>query len=134
MLYEWDESLETGSENIDNQHKQLISTLNNLITASEEGKDKEEIFKVLDFLTEYTILHFQTEEYMQLQCNYPDYHVHKKYHEDFKKTVSDFNRQLIEEGPTPKMIDLVTTAIGEWFLQHIKGDDLKMAAYFKLKN
>jgi len=133
MSYQWDASLETGHEKIDNQHKQLISTLNSLVAASREGKDKEEIFKVLDFLSEYTILHFQAEEFLQLQYDYPDYYVHKEYHDDFKKTVVELNKRLIELGPTPEMINKVASIIGEWFIQHIKGDDFRMAAFVKSK-
>ena len=131
MSYKWDESLETGHEKIDTQHKQLIETLNSLIAASQEGKDKEEIFKVVDFLLEYTILHFKAEEVLQLQYNYPDYYVHKKYHEEFKVTATELNKQLIETGPTPEMINYVTNIIGEWFIHHIKGDDFRMAAFIK---
>ena len=133
MSYQWDASLETGHEKIDTQHKQLISTLNSLIDASKEGKDKDEIFKVVDFLLEYTILHFKAEEQLQLQYNFPDYYVHKKYHEDFKVTVTGLHKELVETGPTPDMIIYVTNIIGEWFINHIKGDDFKMAAFIKSK-
>ena len=89
MVYQWDSSLETGYEKVDKQHMQLVETLNKLITASKEGKDSEEIFKVLDFLTGYTIMHFKTEEDLMIKYSYSDYHVHKSYHDDFKVTVGD---------------------------------------------
>jgi len=134
MAYKWDSSLETGHDKIDNQHRQLVSTLNNLIEASEQGKGSDEIFKVLDFLTGYTIMHFKTEEDLQLKYYYPDYRIHKSIHEDFKKTVTGLSKRLTDEGPTPELVGVVTTAIGEWLVNHIKGDDFSMAAYVKSKD
>ena len=133
MAYEWDTSLETGHEKIDKQHKQLVDTLNSLIRASKEGKDKDEIFKVLEFLTGYTVMHFKTEEDLQLKYDYSDYHIHKQYHEEFKTTVTNFNKRLINEGPSAELVDIVTTAIGDWLVNHIKGDDFRMAAFVKSK-
>ena len=133
MVYQWDDSLATGHEKIDNQHKQLISALNNIIEASKQGKGKEEIFKILDFLTGYTVMHFSTEEKLMKQYDYPDYLKHKRYHDEFKGTVGELTQQLISEGPTDEMIGLVTTTVGNWLLNHIKGDDFKMAAFVKSK-
>ena len=131
MTYEWDESLETGHEKIDSQHRQLFLTLNSLVEAHEQGKDKDEIFKVLDFLSGYTIMHFTTEEVLQLQYDYPNYETHKQIHDDFKITVEELSKRIIDEGPTAEMIKLVTNTIGEWLVNHIQGDDFVMADYIK---
>ena len=134
MAYQWDSSLETGYEKVDNQHKQLVSTLNNLIQASQTGKDSEEIFKVLDFLTGYAIMHFKTEEDLMTKFEYSDFYVHKQYHDEFKVTVGEFNKRLVDEGPSKSLVHIVTTAIGDWLVNHIKGDDFRMAAYVKSKD
>ena len=133
MSYQWDPSLETGHAKIDGQHKQLISALNGIIDASRDGKGKDEIFKTLDFLTGYTVMHFSTEEKLQVQYDYPDYLIHKRYHDEFKGTVGELTQRLINEGPTEEVIGTVTTTIGNWLLNHIKGDDFRMAAYVKSK-
>jgi hemerythrin len=131
MAYLWDSSLETGHQKIDNQHKQLIAALNDIIEASKSGKGSSEVFKTLDFLTGYTIMHFSDEEKLQRQYDYPDYFVHKQYHDDFKVTVGQLTERLMKEGPTENMVSLVTTSIGDWLLNHIRGDDFRMAAYIK---
>jgi hemerythrin len=133
MAYEWDSTLETGHEKIDNQHKQLIAALNSIVKASAEGKGEEEIFKTVEFLTGYTVMHFSTEEKLQIQYDYPDYLVHKRYHDEFKVTVGELTKRLTREGPTEEMIGIVTNTIGEWLLNHIKGDDFRMAAFVKAR-
>jgi hemerythrin len=131
MAYQWDSSLETGHEKIDNQHKQLIAALNSIIEASAGGKGEAEIFKTLDFLTGYTIMHFSDEEKLQVMYDYPDYLIHKRYHDEFKVTVGELTKRLEKEGPTEEMMNIVTSAVGNWLLNHIKGDDFRMAAYVK---
>jgi hemerythrin len=133
MAYQWDASLETGHAKVDNQHKQLVAALNSIIEASQQGKSSEEIFKTLDFLTGYTVMHFSTEEKLQVQYDYPDYLGHKRYHDEFKVTVGELTQKLIKEGPTEDVIGMVTTTIGNWLVNHIKGDDFRMAAYVKSK-
>ncbi|MDR1105758.1 MAG: hemerythrin family protein [Treponema sp.] len=134
MAYQWDSSLETGYDKVDNQHKQLVAALNTIIEASRNGKGSDEIFKTLDFLTGYTIMHFADEEKLQIKYDYPDYLIHKRYHDEFKVTVGELTRRLVKEGPSEEMVNTVTTAIGDWLLNHIKGDDFRMAAYVKAKD
>jgi len=133
-MYKWDHSLETGYIKIDNQHMELFSKVNKLIDASNKGKGNEAIFKVLKFLTEYVVMHFQTEEDLMRRYNYDDYSAHKKIHDAFKATVGELSAQLNEKGPTHEMIALVTKTINAWLVHHIKGDDYRMAVYIKEKD
>jgi hemerythrin len=133
MEYKFDKSLETGHEKIDEQHKQLFDTLNSIIEASQQGCGKDEIYKTLDFLNQYTIMHFMTEENLQKHYEYPDYLQHKKYHDDFKATVKELTNTLIEKGPVKELIDTAVKTVGDWLVTHIKGNDIKLAAYIKSK-
>ncbi|WP_461257916.1 bacteriohemerythrin [Treponema sp. R80B11-R83G3] len=133
MDYKWDKSLETGHEKIDEQHKQLFATLNKIIEESQQGRGKDEIYKTLDFLSQYTIMHFLMEEKLQKEYGYPDYATHKKSHDDFKATVKELTNTLIEKGPQKELIDTAVKTVGDWLILHIKGSDIKMAAYLKSK-
>lgn len=131
MIYEWDEKLETGNEEIDNQHKQLIGMLNHLIIAHEEKKGPQELDRALHFLTAYTVLHFQDEEDLQKQYDYPEYEQHRSIHNDFKFVVKDLTDQLSQEGYTDALMEKTINIISGWLLNHIKGDDLKLAEYIR---
>jgi len=133
-MYKWDHSLETGYIKIDNQHMELFAKVNKLIDASNQGKSKDVIFKFLKFLTEYVVMHFQTEEDLMKRYHYENYPAHKKIHDDFKAQVGELNKELEEKGPTREMIALVTKAINAWLVNHIKGDDYHMAVYIKDKD
>jgi len=133
MDYQWDESLETGHETIDEQHKQLFNALISIIEASGEGHGKDEIVRTLDFLSEYTVRHFKTEEDLQKEFDYPGYSIHKKSHDDFKATINEMISILKKKGPNKKLIDNVVKTTGDWLITHIKGSDLEMASYLKSK-
>jgi len=133
MDYVWDESLETGHERIDEQHKQLFNTLVSIIEASSQGHGKDEIVGTIDFLGEYTVMHFKTEEDLQKEFDYPGYSLHKKCHDDFKTTVNELTYTLGKKGPEKELIDTVVKTIGDWLVTHIKGSDIEMASYLKSK-
>jgi hemerythrin len=133
MEYKLDKSLETGHEKIDEQHKQLFDTINRIMQASEQGRGKDEIYKTLDFLSQYTIMHFMMEENLQKQYGYPDYLQHKQYHDGFKATVKEMINTLIEKGPVKELIDTAAKTVGDWLVNHIKGNDINLAAYIKSK-
>ncbi|MDR3139258.1 MAG: hemerythrin family protein [Treponema sp.] len=131
MDYVWDSSLETGNELIDSQHKALFIAVNNLLEICRKGKGKEEVSKSLDFLTQYTIKHFFDEEQLQQKYKYPDFPIHKKYHDDFKVTVRDLSHELIMKGATDRLIEELKNKIGGWLVTHIKGQDAKVAAHIR---
>ena len=131
MSYLWDSSLESGYEKVDKQHRQLVAALNNLTEASESGKGDRVVMETLDFLTGYAIKHFADEEQLQIDYDYPDYLNHKRIHDDFKIKVGEFVGRVKKEGPTEEIIGTVGSAIGSWLLNHIRGDDFRMASYVK---
>jgi hemerythrin len=131
MPYLWNSSLETGHELIDNQHKQLVATVNNLLDACRNGQGAAKVAATMDFLTGYTIKHFSDEEKLQRQYDYPDYLTHKRLHDTFKAVVEDLTKRLIREGPTEEIVEELSASIGDWLVNHIKGDDFRLAAYIK---
>ncbi|MDR0734541.1 MAG: hemerythrin family protein [Elusimicrobiota bacterium] len=131
MQYNWDSALETGHELIDNQHKQLFAKLNSLVDAYDSNKGKAELEKTLEFLAAYTIKHFADEEELQVKYNYPDYMRHRTIHSDFKNTVKDMVEQLKQNGYNDKLMEETIVVVADWLLNHIKGDDFRMAAYVK---
>jgi hemerythrin len=131
MQYLWVSSLETGIAEIDSQHKELFTAINNLLKNFDEKKTDEELKKSLDFLNNYTVKHFSYEEQIQKKYNYPDYENHKKLHEDFKKTARELSDELAAKGPSASLVNQVNMKIGNWLVKHIQGQDTKIAAHIK---
>lgn len=131
MAYAWSSDLETGNQTIDAQHKELIRALNDLLDACAKGKGCDSLKQTADFLYSYTSQHFAEEEQLQLASGYADYEHHKKEHEDFKQTVYDIAAELDAQGPSDALVSKVNTKIGSWLLEHIKKEDVKVAAHLR---
>jgi hemerythrin len=65
----WDESLDTGNELIDRQHRELIRFVEELSGAEVESND--EVLRVLDKVMDFTLYHFHAEEDLMTQVGYP---------------------------------------------------------------
>jgi hemerythrin len=133
MAYAWSPDLETGNTAIDNQHKQLIAAVNDLFDAHQHGKGRQEVERTMEFLVGYTIKHFADEGKLQEKYDYPDYLIHKQAHTNFKAVAQELTKKLSKEGPTDELIRNVYVTVGEWLVNHIKGDDFKMATYVRSK-
>ena len=134
MAYMWSKDLETGNMLIDTQHKELIKAINDLLQACSAGKGRTEIEKTTKFLFDYTTKHFGDEERLQMQYRYPDMVNHKRYHEEFKRTVKDLSDQLNKDGPTVALVGKVNNSIAGWLINHIKVQDVKVAAHIRSKS
>lgn len=129
-----DKNLVTGNELIDKQHSELIGKIYKLIHCCEEGGGKVETVKMLDYLSDYTEIHFADEEKLQEEMTYPGLEEHKKAHDEFRKAVAELHEMLVEEeGPTDAFVNAVQKNVKEWMFTHIQKVDQVMAEYVRNK-
>ena len=83
MAIEWTSNLSVGIASIDDQHKKLFDMADQLFEAGKNGKTKEFISEMLDFLDQYTKQHFKSEETYMKSIGYPDYENQRTMHTDF---------------------------------------------------
>lgn len=134
MRAEFDETLVTGNEMIDGQHKELIDKINKLLDSCEVGNDKLTAIKTLDYLADYTDFHFGEEEKLQESISYPGIEQHKKEHEKLRRVVEELHEMLEEqEGPTEAFVAQVQENVISWLYNHIKGFDRSVAEYKNMR-
>ena len=134
MRIVFDDSLYTGNELIDNEHKELIERANKLMDSCEKGTEKMTAVKTLDFLMDYTEFHFADEEKLQQEAGYDKYQQHKEQHDMFKKSVDELRQMLEEEeGPTDAFVAAVNKNVGQWLVNHIQGWDKAVAEFVRSK-
>jgi hemerythrin len=109
----------------------LFETINRLLDACDQGRGQEELEKSLVFLINYTVKHFSEEEALQQKYGYPGFQAHRQIHENFKKTVGEFARELKSQGPSQARLEQIKTQVGGWLVTHVKVEDIKMAAFLK---
>lgn len=127
-LLEWNDSFSVGVTEIEAQHKNLVSYLNDLHFAMTQGKGNTILQSLLARLVDYTKTHFENEEKYMKQWNYPGYIYHKGEHDAFVKKVADFKTKF-EAGQTTLSIDILIF-LKEWVFNHILGTDKKYGPFF----
>ena len=126
----FDETLVTGNETIDSQHRELFDKINKLLDSCENGNDKLTAVKMLDYLADYTDFHFSAEEKLQEDIEYPGIKEHKKEHEKLRNVVKELYEMLEEEeGPSNAFVEQVNKNVIEWLYGHIKSFDRSVAEY-----
>jgi len=131
MAIRWRADLEIGIEAIDNQHKALVESMNNLLEACAAGKAKQEVGKTLDFLSDYVITHFSYEQEYQRKYAYPGYGDHLKLHQFLLQEVEELKKKFEEEGATLHFTIQFNKKIIDWFINHIGKADKDFASYIK---
>lgn len=133
MAIEWKEDLAVGVKEVDEQHKELFTKINDLFNACSAGKGKEHIDSVIKYLQDYVILHFGAEEKLQKQYGYPAYEGHKEQHEQFIKDFLTLKDKIEKEGTTGLIIVQLNKVLVDWLINHIRKSDKALGAFLKEK-
>jgi hemerythrin len=131
MGIEWRESLSIGVEEIDNQHKQLLSHFDQLLKACESGKGIDELKSLLGFLDRYVIRHFGDEEGIQLRHRYPGYSTHKLEHDSFVARLKALKEEIGREGVALHHVVETNHLLLKWLIHHISTVDVQLGRFLK---
>ncbi len=134
MPIQWNENLASGSSEIDTQHKELFSRINSLLASFDKNAvDRQELEKIIQYLTDYVVFHFGTEEKHMDRFKYSSTSQHKAQHEQFVKTFDKQKARLFREGFSKQLGDEITDLCVDWLLNHIKYSDRALGMFLKLK-
>jgi hemerythrin len=131
MPLTWSEKMTTGLADIDAHHQELIRQTNALHEAMAQGKSRQEIIKVLDFMLEYSAMHFQKEEEYMDQYKCPAALLNKRSHEAFVRRAKGLREQLNREGATSKLVLETYQQLADWLVDHILNTDTQLYPYVK---
>ena len=127
----WSDDFKLGNDHVDMQHYRLFELVSELISACMDGSDTEKLKKTLDFLVEYTLLHFSDEEDLQTWYNFPEYERHKQLHEDFKVTVGSLVQSFSDSGSSTDLSNEVNKIVVRWLVNHIQREDKKIGEHIR---
>ncbi len=133
MAVLWNSSLATGSDEIDLQHKELFKRVDGLLAAVDKGTDREETSKIVQYLTDYVVLHFGNEEGYMAKYAYSSASAHKAQHDQFVKNFLKLKERLMIEGINAELADDTKQLVVDWLINHIKYSDRALGMFLKLK-
>ncbi len=121
LNYSWSEDYSVSNPVLDDHHKNLLHLFNEAYELIINDASSDKTIKIISELRIYSIFHFNEEEKLMKQSNYPllEAHIqeHQKFIEDvtkFKKSISTENRALNEE---------IFIFLSDWLVSHIQKTD-----------
>jgi len=127
-IFPWSDHFNTGLQLIDEQHQRLVSLLNQLATSIAYSVSAEELNKIFDELTDYTLYHFKAEEdiWEQYLPDDPLETTHHAVHQKFIETVLQFKQEQ-SHRPTTELAKEALSFLAKWLASHIVETDRHMA-------
>jgi len=131
--FEWDSRLETGIGVIDGQHRELFKRIDMLELAIYQGKSRDELIKMIDFLDYYVAEHFDLEEKVMKKNKYRDLPKHKLEHQDFRIMYKNLKSEFMTKGTDSYLAIDVDKKIRKWWEHHVMTIDMAYVPTLKHK-
>ncbi len=129
----WNDNLASGSTEIDTQHKELFTRINSLLAALEKDSGREEMARIIQYLSDYVVFHFGNEEGYMAKFGYSSTSAHKAQHEQFVKNFVKLKERLMLEGINAQLTEDTRQLVVDWLINHIKYSDRALGLFLKLK-
>ncbi|MBT5188151.1 MAG: hemerythrin family protein [Kordiimonadaceae bacterium] len=132
MLIELTDEYLIGNADIDEQHLKLCKIINSLHEDIERSASIDVLMGTLQFLTDYTSQHFEFEEKLMLECEYPGLEEHAKQHRELVDELSKYNEKFfhhVNVNREAKFAKEFLEFLKYWLLEHIMKSDFKIKPY-----
>ena len=131
-MLKWMDNYSVGVKALDDDHKKLIELVNQFRAAYVYHTGEEFEKQALNDLVSYTKYHFEKEEKLMEQAEYPDLDAHKEQHRTMIEQVEGFLNEYEKRGH--EALDGVATFLEGWLINHINGTDKQYGPYMNEKN
>jgi len=115
----WTPEFATGVAEVDNDHQQLISSLNQLERALKAGEGSRHIAVLLKFLEDYANIHFAREEACMHRLQCPTAQANVQAHDQFRATFGRAKERLSSPSAGPLVAVQVHRELCDWVVKHI---------------
>lgn len=129
-MIRWTTALSVGHAMIDSQHRELFRRHGQLVEAMGRG-DVAEIGRLLDFLGNYVVEHFDEEEQLMKTSGYPGAALHVLAHAAFVREYQALRREFHDTGPTAAVTIRAKTWIADWLVSHIARADQALGVHLR---
>ena len=123
----WTPDMSVGVDSLDEDHKILVSCLNDFIDACDNDEGILVTDSIFSCLLEYTDYHFSREEKIMEVCGYPGLQEHKETHEVLCQKVIDIRYRYVINR-SGELEAEIKDFLQSWLAEHILGSDMDYAA------
>ena len=129
-MIEWNDGLNLGVKDIDDDHKKLLRIINDLSDAINNNETKNVIETVFKEIQKHTKDHFSREETYLEECQCTKLEDHIKKHRAFCAELLELKTKALSSQNNISAQD-VSIYITEWLLKHIIEEDIPAITIFK---
>lgn len=123
-LINWNDNYATGIPGIDNEHQELIETINSFYSKLTENSDRDELVNILNDIYGTIHAHFMLEERMMEKHGYDDYESHRGDHARLLDEIREIAMDLEQTSDFDEQ--QLRIKLHDWFLTHFKTHDSKL--------
>ena len=132
---EWTKDFEFGVPEIDEQHQELFTRVNRLMEVMFEGVEMSEIKETVSFLDRFVVSHFEDEEALMTQYDYPFSHYQKSQHDNFRDVFSGLKEEisLLDDSNRLYTLFRIQLLVVDWLVTHTAKQDRHLGRFIKRK-
>jgi len=125
----WKEIYETGIVALDNEHRTLVAEVNKLYEAIRAKRGEDVLGDIFSMLESYTVNHFQHEERLMAEYQFPGLEEHQKIHQELIDAVQDLKQQITtgKEELAREFLKFLR----KWILEHILEVDKQYGSFLQ---
>lgn len=127
--FEWASDMEIDGGPIDADHQQLVALVNQLHTATTDGKGQEVVEQILNALIAYTVEHLQREERLMESMQFPNLGPHRIGHEKFMQKIHALKAKY--DGGSISVASQLSTVLRDWLSLHIRRSDKEIKVFLE---
>jgi hemerythrin len=123
----WDETLDTGHARMDAEHQELAQLFARLQDAVENGECKADCAKVFDGIIDHAKAHFELEQRLMTQHQYPKLEQHAAEHAMLVRQALDYRQGFDVDTAAGRSTLMQFPEV--WLAYHILFSDKELAAF-----
>jgi hemerythrin-like metal-binding protein len=127
--FEWAEDMVIDGGVIDEDHQKLVHLVNDLHTATTDGRGREVVESILNDLLAYTADHLRREESTMASVGFPHLERHKIGHDHFIGQLNAL-RQKFDAGSITVASQL-SLVLRDWLSLHIRRSDKEVRVFLQ---
>ncbi len=112
-------TMSTNHYDVDQQHRNLIDMINQLEEAVEQGRGRDGVDRLLNFLGEYVVKHFSMEEKLMAEHHCPATEVNLTAHKTMLKKYTDWREVYEASGFDTKLVLELKELLSTWLVSHV---------------
>ncbi|WP_157534167.1 bacteriohemerythrin [Moritella sp. JT01] len=125
----WNEGMCVGIDEIDADHKKILSIISSIIEAIDTNANAEAIEQHFSELTFYAATHFKHEEALMQSMKFGDLIEHQQTHQAFLDKIPELKEQILNSEYTDST-EQISQFLYDWVIEHILISDMDFVHAF----